>query len=128
MGRRGACSEEWQTNDRALDCAPAEALEEVLRPGFVHASPTTSCLRNPRPPAPRTTTVLSSEHEPAALAESTPAASSAASLPDDAAVARAEEFVREAFVLPGEDPAEALGPHSPRRWALDAALAELDEG
>jgi hypothetical protein len=62
------------------------------------------------------------------LAESTPAAPSAAPLPDEASVSRAEEFVRECFVLPGEDPQEALGPHSPRRWALDAALEELDGG
>jgi superfamily II DNA or RNA helicase len=62
------------------------------------------------------------------MAESTPAASVAAPLPDEASIARAEEFVHERFVLPGEDPAEALAAHSPRRWALDAAVEELDAG
>ena len=39
---------------------------------------------------------------------------------------RAETFTRESFVLEGEDPATALAPDTPRRQALDAALAELD--
>ncbi|HEX8084061.1 MAG TPA: DEAD/DEAH box helicase family protein [Solirubrobacteraceae bacterium] len=43
-------------------------------------------------------------------------------------MSRAEEFAREPFVLPGEDPAEALAPGSARRRALDAALAEMEEG
>jgi ribonuclease E len=43
-------------------------------------------------------------------------------------LARAEEFAREAFVLPGEDPAQALAEGTARRIALDAALAELDAG
>jgi ribonuclease E len=44
------------------------------------------------------------------------------------ALARAEEFAREGFVLPGEDPAQALAEGTARRKALDAALAELDAG
>jgi ribonuclease E len=43
-------------------------------------------------------------------------------------LARAEEFARESFVLPGEDPAQALAPGTARRKALDAALAELEAG
>jgi superfamily II DNA or RNA helicase len=43
-------------------------------------------------------------------------------------LARAEEFAREAFVLPGEDPAQALAKGTARRKALDAALAEIDAG
>jgi ribonuclease E len=43
-------------------------------------------------------------------------------------LARAEEFARESFVLPGEDPAQALAEGTARRIALDAALAELDAG
>src|SRR3712207_2434374 len=62
------------------------------------------------------------------MADRTPAAASAAPLPDEKTLSRAEEFVREAFVVPGEDVAEALAPGSPRRNALDAALAELDAG
>ena len=42
--------------------------------------------------------------------------------------ARAEEFAREAFVLPGEDPAAALAEGSARRAALDDAAAELESG
>src|SRR6266516_4050415 len=41
---------------------------------------------------------------------------------------RAEKFAREPFLLEGEDPAQALAEGSPRRRALDAALAEIDEG
>ncbi len=41
---------------------------------------------------------------------------------------RAEEFAREPFVLEGEEPDVALAPATARRRALDAALAELDEG
>ena len=43
-------------------------------------------------------------------------------------LARAEEFAREGFVLPGEDAAVTLAPGTARRAALDAALAELDAG
>src|SRR3954454_17829578 len=61
--------------------------------------------------------------EPSAVAEraTTPVPSA-----DD--VARAEKFTRERFVHPGEEVADALGPGSGRRHALDDALAELDAG
>ena len=49
-------------------------------------------------------------------------------LPSDADIARAETFTREPFVHPGEEPAIALAPGTPRRRALDQALAELDGG
>jgi hypothetical protein len=62
------------------------------------------------------------------MAEPTPAAPDAATLPDDETLSRAEAFAREPFVLPGEDPAEALAPGGARRRALDAALAEIAEG
>ncbi|MGD0197455.1 MAG: DEAD/DEAH box helicase family protein [Solirubrobacteraceae bacterium] len=48
--------------------------------------------------------------------------------PSDADIARAEKFTREPFVHPGEDPVLALAPGTPRRRALDQALAELDSG
>jgi ribonuclease E len=41
---------------------------------------------------------------------------------------RAEAFAREPFLHEGEEPAQALAEGSPRRRALDAALAELDSG
>ena len=41
---------------------------------------------------------------------------------------RAEKFTRERFVHEGEDAAVALAPGTPRRRALDAALAELARG
>jgi hypothetical protein len=41
---------------------------------------------------------------------------------------RAEEFVREPFVLDGEDSGTALAAGTARRRAFDAALAELDAG
>jgi superfamily II DNA or RNA helicase len=59
------------------------------------------------------------------MAESTSVALAAASIPSSAEISRAEKFVRERFVHEGEDPAVALAPHSPRRRALDQALAEL---
>jgi hypothetical protein len=43
-------------------------------------------------------------------------------------IERVTRFTREPFVAEGEDPAVILGPGSARRWALDAALAELDAG
>src|SRR4051794_8345772 len=46
----------------------------------------------------------------------------------DADLERAEKFAREPFLLEGEDVALALAPGTPRRRALDAALAEIDEG
>src|SRR2546421_756152 len=43
-------------------------------------------------------------------------------------LARAEEFTRERYLHEGEDPAQVLAPGSPRRRALNDALAELDAG
>src|SRR5256885_7832029 len=48
--------------------------------------------------------------------------------PTPAAIARAELFTRERFVYDGESLEDALAPGSARRRALDAALAELDDG
>ena len=56
------------------------------------------------------------------------AAAEAASIPDQAAIERAEAFTRERFVHDGEDPAVALAPGSARRRALDDALREIDAG
>src|ERR671937_2778145 len=41
---------------------------------------------------------------------------------------RAETFALEPFLLEGEDPSQALAEGTPRRRALEAALAELDAG
>jgi ribonuclease E len=57
-----------------------------------------------------------------------PTSVAAMALPSDADLARAEAFTREPFVHPGEDPRAALAPGTPRRRALDAALADLAEG
>jgi superfamily II DNA or RNA helicase len=51
-----------------------------------------------------------------------------AALPSDDDIARAEAFTREPYVYPGEDPAVALAPGTPRRRALDQGLSELDAG
>src|SRR6059058_5473236 len=48
--------------------------------------------------------------------------------PTPAAIARAELFTRERFVYEGESLEDALSPGSARRRALDAALAEIDDG
>jgi ribonuclease E len=60
------------------------------------------------------------------MAESTSVARAAAPTPSSAEIARAEDFVRDRFLHEGEDAAVALAPGSPRRRALDRALAELD--
>jgi superfamily II DNA or RNA helicase len=62
------------------------------------------------------------------MAESTSVALAAATTPSSAEIARAEDFVRDRFLHEGEDAAVALAPGSPRRRALDRALAELDAG
>jgi ribonuclease E len=66
------------------------------------------------------------------MAEPTSVALAAASIPSSAEIARAEKFVRERFLHDGEDPAVALGQvdgsPTPRRRALDQALAELGDG
>ncbi|HEY7267366.1 MAG TPA: DEAD/DEAH box helicase family protein [Solirubrobacterales bacterium] len=61
------------------------------------------------------------------MAEDTKAAASAAKAPTSADIERAREFAREPFLLEGEKPKD-LAPGTPRRRALDAALAEIDEG
>jgi ribonuclease E len=66
------------------------------------------------------------------MAESTPVALAAASIPSSAEIARAEKLVRERFLHEGEDAAVALarvgGSATPRRLALDQALVECKEG
>jgi ribonuclease E len=59
------------------------------------------------------------------MAESTSVALAAATIPSSADIERAEKFVRERFLHEGEDPSKALAPATPRRRALDQALAEL---
>jgi ribonuclease E len=61
------------------------------------------------------------------MAESTSVALAAATIPTSAEIARAEKLVRERFLHEGEDPAVALAHGTPRRRALDLALAELAE-
>jgi hypothetical protein len=60
------------------------------------------------------------------MAEPTSVALAAASIPSSADIDRAGKFVREHFLHDGEDPAVALAAGTPRRRALDQALAELD--
>jgi len=62
------------------------------------------------------------------MADSTSVAVEAASIPAPAEIERAERFTREPFVHAGEDPATALAPGTPRRAALDVALADLAGG
>jgi ribonuclease E len=59
------------------------------------------------------------------MAESSSAALAVAPIPSSAEISRAEKLVRERFLHEGEDAAVALAADSPRRIALDAALAEL---
>ncbi|HLB21358.1 MAG TPA: DEAD/DEAH box helicase family protein, partial [Solirubrobacteraceae bacterium] len=59
------------------------------------------------------------------MAESSSAALAVAPIPSSAQISRAEKLVRERFLHEGEDAAVALAAGSPRRIALDAALAEL---
>ena len=62
------------------------------------------------------------------MAETTkPAATKAAKAPTSADIERAREFAREPFLLEGEKPAD-LTEGTPRRRALDAALAEIEQG
>jgi ribonuclease E len=61
------------------------------------------------------------------MAEETKAAAKAAKAPSSADIERAREFAREPFLLEGETPKD-LAVGTPRRRALDAALAEIDEG
>ncbi len=62
------------------------------------------------------------------MADPTPVASVATSVPTPADISRAEKFTREAFVHAGESTEDALGRGTARRRALDAALLEIDAG
>jgi superfamily II DNA or RNA helicase len=57
-----------------------------------------------------------------------PTTVAAMALPSDDDIARAEAFTREPFVHAGEEIASALAPGTPRRRALDQALAEQSGG
>src|SRR4029450_2222767 len=57
-----------------------------------------------------------------------PTSSLEAADPTVAAALRAEAWAGEPFVREGEDPAEALGPGTALRRALDDAIAEIDSG
>src|SRR4051812_34301291 len=61
------------------------------------------------------------------MAETTPVAEMA-TLPSNDQIERAAAFTREPFLTEGEDAAASLAPGTPRRRALDAALAELEAG
>src|SRR5215216_1292614 len=61
------------------------------------------------------------------MAEDTKVAAKAAKAPSSADIERAREFAREPFLLEGETPKD-LAAGTPRRRALDAALAEIDKG
>src|SRR5262249_34495285 len=61
------------------------------------------------------------------MADTTKAAAKAAKAPTTGEIERAREFAREPFLLEGEKPKD-LAAGTPRRRALDAALAEIDEG
>src|SRR4029450_6630369 len=61
------------------------------------------------------------------MAETTKVAAKAAKTPSKADIDRAREFVREPFLLETETPKD-LAAGTPRRRALDAALAEIDAG
>src|SRR5437764_3019208 len=62
------------------------------------------------------------------MAESSSAVAATAPIPNSADLQRAEDFTREPFLHEGEQLEEVLAPGTARRWALDAALAELDAG
>ncbi|MDP2712785.1 MAG: DEAD/DEAH box helicase family protein [Solirubrobacteraceae bacterium] len=60
------------------------------------------------------------------MADPTPVAVAATSVPKPSDIKRAETFTREAFVHAGETTEAALAPGTARRRALDAALLEID--
>src|SRR4051794_33198804 len=62
------------------------------------------------------------------MAEPLPVVTSTTPLPSPDDIARAERFTLERFVHEGESADDALAAGSPRRRALDAALAELAQG
>jgi superfamily II DNA or RNA helicase len=70
---------------------------------------------------------LTSSRKPI-LADPTPVANEATSVPNPSDITRAQKFTREAFVHAGETTADALAPGTARRRALEAALAEIDAG
>jgi predicted transcriptional regulator len=70
---------------------------------------------------------LTSSRKPI-LADPTPVATAATSVPNPSEIKRAEKFTRERFVHAGETVEEALAPGTARRRALDAALLEIDAG
>ena len=61
------------------------------------------------------------------MADTTKAAAKAVKAPTGTDIERAREFAREPFLLEGEKPKDLVA-GTPRRRALDAALAEIDEG
>jgi ribonuclease E len=61
------------------------------------------------------------------MGNTTKAAATKARAPSGADIERAREFAREPFLLEGEKPKD-LEPGTPRRRALDAALAEIEAG
>ncbi len=62
------------------------------------------------------------------MADPTPVAVVATSVPKSSDIKRAEKFTRESFVHPGETTEDALAHGTARRRALDAALREIDAG
>ena len=62
------------------------------------------------------------------MADPTPVAVTATSVPTPSDIKRAEKFTRESFVHAGETTAAALAPGTARRRALEAALLEIDAG
>ena len=62
------------------------------------------------------------------MADPTPVALVATSVPNSSDIKRAEKFTRESFVHAGEATEDALAPGTARRRALDAALVEIDAG
>src|SRR4051795_7561473 len=61
------------------------------------------------------------------MAETTPVADTA-TLPSNDQIERAAAFTREPFLTEGDDPVAVLAPGTPRRRALDAAIAEVEAG
>ncbi len=62
------------------------------------------------------------------MADPTPVATVATSVPNPEEISRAEKFTREGFVHPGETVEAALAPGTARRRALEAAILEIDGG
>ncbi len=62
------------------------------------------------------------------MADPTPVALVATSVPNSSDIKRAEKFTRESFVHAGEATEDALAPGTARRRALDAALLEIAAG